>query len=196
MLAKAANAFTRPLALESIRLISKSLRTAVFQGKNVEARYNMALATTIEAFSESNVGDIEAHGVGHLLGSFYKIPHGTACALALPYAMQHNVGVVPDRLKLVAEAMGEDTSRLTTREAAYSGIYAVKKLIEDVGLPTTLQEASKEYGVQQKDLPRLAKEMVTIPWLKMLFDTAIRTMTEETALELLTRIWEGKIGEP
>jgi alcohol dehydrogenase class IV len=195
-LAKAANPFTQPLALESIKLISKSLRTAVYHGTNIEARYNMALATTIEAFSESNVGDIEAHGVGHLLGSFYKIPHGTACALALPCAMRHNVVVVPDRLKLVAEAMGEDTSGLTKIEAAYSGIYAVKKLIEDIGLPTTLQEASEEYGVQQKDLPKLAKEMVTIPWLKLLFDTAIRTMTEETALEFLTRMWEGKIGEP
>jgi alcohol dehydrogenase class IV len=195
-LAKMANPFTRAVALESIRLISSSLRTAVQHGNVIEARSDMALATTLAAYSEGNVGDIEAHGIGHLLGSFYKIPHGTACGLALPYAMEHNIVVVPDRLRLVAEAMGEQTSGLSVREAAYRGAYAVKRLIEDVGLPTTLQEASREYGMNKEDLPRLAKSMVTIPWIKMLFDSAIRTMNEEIALQLLTRTWEGTMGQP
>lgn len=195
-LTKVTNPFTRAVALESIRLISRSLRTAVYQGNNIEARYNMALATTLEAYSEGNAGDIEAHAIGHLLGSFYKIPHGTACGLPLPYAMEHNIVIMPDRLKLIAEAMGEDTYGLTEKEAAYSGIHAVKKLIVDVGLPTTLLEASKEYGIKKDDLPKLAKNMVTIPWIKVFFDFfTIRAMTEDIALQLLTKMWDGNIGE-
>jgi len=188
--------FTRPLALESIRLIASNLRTAVYQGDNIESRYNMALATLLGAFSETNAGDIESHAVGSLLGSYYPIPHGTACAIALPYAMEHNLVVVPDRLKLIAAAMGEDITGVTAREAAYICIYAVRRLIEDVGLPTTLQEASKEYGMTRDDLPKLAKAMVTVPAIKIIFDFTLRAMTEEIALQFLNRMWDGQIGKP
>jgi alcohol dehydrogenase class IV len=189
-LTRKTNPITQALALQSIRLVSANLRTAVFHGTDIEARYNMALATLTEAFSEMNAGDIEAHAVGHLIGSLYRIPHGMACGIALPYAMEHNIMVVPDRLSLIAEAMGEDTKRLTIRDAAYRSIIAVRELIEDIGLPTTL----KEIGVKKEELPKLAEDMVTIPWIKVFFDFTFRMMTKKDATQLLERMWEGKIG--
>jgi len=192
-LTRVANPITMALALQSIRLVSANLRTAVHHGSNLEARYNMALATLTEAFSETNAGDVEAHAIGHLVGSVYRVPHGVACGIALPYAMEHNVVVSADRLRLIAEAMGEDVWGLSDREAAYEGVYAVRQLIEDVGLPTTL----KEIGVKREDLPKLAEDMVTIPWIKVFFDYfTIREMTKETAIKLLENIWEGRLGEP
>jgi alcohol dehydrogenase class IV len=184
------NPITLALALQSIRLISSNLRTVVYQGNNIEARYNMALATLTEAFSEMNAGDIEAHGFGHLIGSIYKIPHGIACGIALPYAMEFNVVVSADRLALIAEAMGEDILGLPAREAAYKAVYAVKRIIEDVGLPTTLREV----GVKREELPRLAEQAVTIPWIKVMFSYAVREMNKELAMKLLEDMWEGKLG--
>jgi len=192
-LSREANPITQALALQSIRLNSANLRTAVYHGANMEARYNMALATLTEAFSETNAGDIEAHAIGHLIGSVYHIPHGMACGIALPYAMEFNIVVLPGRLKLIAEAMGEDVRGLTQREAAYKGIYAVRQLIEDVGLPTTL----KEIGVKREEIPKLAEDMVTIPWIKDFFDYyTIREMTKENAIKLLQNMWERKLGKP
>ena len=187
-LTKYTNPITFSLALQSIRLISENLRTAVYQGNNLDARYNMALATLTEAFSEMNAGDVEAHGFGHLIGSIYKIPHGVACGIALPHAMEFNIVVSADRLASIAEAMGDDTSGLTTREAAYAAVDAVRELIEDVGLPTTL----KEVGVMKKDLPGLAEKAVTNPWIKTMFSYAIRDMTKEAALKFLEKMWGGE----
>ncbi|MFQ6054178.1 MAG: iron-containing alcohol dehydrogenase [Candidatus Bathyarchaeia archaeon] len=192
-LTRVANPITMALALQSIRLISANLRTAVHHGANLEARYNMALATLTEAFSETNAGDIEAHAIGHLIGSVYGIPHGMACGIVLPYAMEFNIVVSADRLRLIADAMGEDVRGLTDREAAYRGIYAVRQLIEDVGLPTTL----REIGVKREEIPKLAEDMITIPWIRVFFDYfTIREMAKETAEGFLERIWEGKLGRP
>ncbi len=184
-LTKYTNPITFSLALQSIRLISENLRTAVYHGNNLDARYNMALATLTEAFSEMNAGDVEAHAFGHLIGSIYRIPHGVACGIALPYAMEFNIVVSADRLANIAEAMGEDTSGLTPREAAYASVDAVRELIEDVGLPTTL----KEVGVMKEDLPMLAEKAVTNPWIKEMFSYAIRDMTKEIALRFLEDMW-------
>ena len=191
-LTKYTNPITFALALQSIRLISSNLRTAVYHGNNLQARYNMALATLTEAFSEMNAGDIEAHGFGHLLGSMYRIPHGIACGVSLPYAMEFNIVVAADRLALIAEAMGEDVKGLTQRDAAYRAVYAVKRLMEDVGLPMTL----RDLDVKREDLPKLAEQAVTIPWIKVMFSYAIRDMTKESALSLLEKMWEGRLRNP
>jgi alcohol dehydrogenase len=192
-LTRITNPITMALALQAVRLISANLRTAVYHGDNMEARYNMALATLTEAFSETNAGDIEAHGIGHLVGSVYKVPHGIACGVVLPYAMDFNVVVSADRLALIADAMGEEVRGLTPREAAYKGIYAVRQLIEDIGLPTTL----REIGVKKEELPKLAEDMLNIPWITVFWEYfTIRQMTKENALKLLENIWEGNLGEP
>jgi alcohol dehydrogenase class IV len=184
-LTKYTNPITFALALQSIRLISGNLRTAVYQPNNLEARYNMALATLTEAFSEMNAGDVEAHGFGHLIGSVYRIPHGVACGLALPHAMEYNIVVSAEKLAIIAEAMGVDTTGMTIKQAAYTAVDAVYELIEDVGLPTTL----KEVGIKREDLPSLAEQAVTIPWIKVMFSYAIRDMTKETALKFLEEIY-------
>jgi len=97
-LAVSAFPITQALAFESIRLISKSIRRATCHGNDLESRYNMALATLMEAFSEGNAGDVEAHAVAHTIGAFYNIHHGMACGIALPHAMEWNLPVNLDVL--------------------------------------------------------------------------------------------------
>jgi alcohol dehydrogenase class IV len=185
-LTKYTNPITFALALQSIKLISENLRKAVYQPNNLEARYNMALATLTEAFSEMNAGDIEAHAFGHLVGSIYRIPHGVACGIALPYAMEYNIVVSADRLAMIAEAMGVNTKGMSVSQAAIAAVDAVKELIKDVSLPTTL----KQVGVSRDDLPKLAEQATTIPWIKVMFSYAIREMTEESAIKFLEEIYD------
>lgn len=182
---------TQALALEAIRLISGNLRRATYHGNDLEARSNMALASLIAAFSETNAGDIEGHAAGHVIGAFYHVPHGIACGIPLPYAMEYNLPVSPDILVRIAEAMGEDISGLSKCEAAYKGIYAVRQLIVDVGLPTTL----KEIG-DKKDIPKLVELFTTSPWITAFFDFCKRKMTKEDATKFFENMWEGKLGEP
>ncbi|MFB0501828.1 MAG: iron-containing alcohol dehydrogenase [Candidatus Bathyarchaeia archaeon] len=185
---------TQVLAFESIRLISKNLRRATSHGDDVKARYNMSLATLMEAFSEGNAGDVEAHAVAHTVGAFYHIHHGMACGIALPYAMEWNIPVNLDVLVRIADAMGEDSEGLSRREAAYKGIYAVKKLLEDLNLPTSL---SMVEGAGKKDLGEIVKILAENPRAYPAFaGYCKRKMTKEDVKKFLERMWQGKLGKP
>lgn len=165
-LSKTATPLTQALALESIRLISNNLRIATFEGSNLEARSNMAWAALIEGFSESNAGDVEGHAVAHLLGGYYRVHHGQACGIALPYCMKHNLPVNTPILARIAYAMDQNISG-PPRSVAERGIYTVYELIQEVGVPTSIADID---GASKDDIPQLAKLYCTHP--------AITTMLE------------------
>jgi len=193
-LAVSAFPLTQALAFESIRLISGNIRTATFHGNDLKSRYNMSLATLMEAFSEGNAGDVEAHAVAHTIGAFYDIHHGMACGIALPYAMEWNLPVNIDVLVQIAAAMSEDINDLSIREAAYKGIYAVKKLLDDLSLPTSL---SMVKDADKKDLSEIVKILTENPRAYQAFaDDCKRKMTKEDVKKFLEKMWEGTLRKP
>jgi len=184
---------TEALSLTSVRLAASNLRRATFQGDNLEARYNMALATMMEAFSDANCGLVEGHACGFVTGPFYKISHGVACGVALPYVMEHNLPVSVDMLATIAEAMGEETLGLSKREAAYKGILATRRLIQDIGLPTTLKEIE---GASRSDIPQLVTIFMTNPWVKAAAAMVKRVVTKESITQLFEKQFDGTLGNP
>jgi len=94
----------------------------------------------------------------------------------------------------IANAMGEDVSNLSMREAAYRGIYAVKKLLEDLNLPTSL---SRVKGADKRDLAKIVEILAENPRAYQAFaDDCKRKMTKEDIKKLLENIWEGTLGKP
>ena len=133
--------------LEAIRLISENLRGAV---QNTEAgREGMALGQYIAGMGFSNVGLGIVHSMAHGLSALYDTPHGVACAIILPTGLEYNKSVAGERYRAVGKAMGvEGIDAMTAEEAADATIAAVKKLSEDVGIPTNLKDILKEEDVQ------------------------------------------------
>ncbi len=135
---KAAWELTDMFHLKAIELISKHLRDAVAEAKSGQpgsGREGMALAQYIAGMGFSNVGLGIDHAMAHTLSAHYDTPHGVACAMLLPIAMEFNKPVVAERLADVARAMGVDTTGMTTDEAADAAIAAVRQLSEDVNIP-------------------------------------------------------------
>ncbi len=124
--------------LKAIELIAKNLRDAVAEaksGKPGSGREGMALAQYIAGMGFSNVGLGIDHAMAHTLSAHYDTPHGVACAMLLPIAMEFNKPVVAERLAEVAVAMGVNTEGMTTDEAADAAIDAVRQLSADVEIP-------------------------------------------------------------
>ena len=119
--------------LEAIKLISENLRGAV--QNTPEGREGMALGQYIAGMGFSNVGLGIDHAMAHTLSAHYDTPHGVACAMLLPIAMEFNKPVCAERLAKVAVAMGVDTTGMSTDEAADAAIAAVKQLSADVNIP-------------------------------------------------------------
>ena len=148
---KAAWEMTDMFHLEAIRLISKNLRDAVENKK--EGREGMALGQYIAGMGFSNVGLGIDHAMAHTLSAHYDTPHGVACAMFLPISMEFNREYTGERLREVARAMGvEGVDNMTQDEYRDAAIAAVKKLSEDVGIPTTLDK------IKEEDLDQLATD--------------------------------------
>ncbi len=140
---------------KAIQLISQNLRDAYAEaksGKPASGREGMALGQYIAGMGFSNVGLGIDHSMAHTLSAHYDTPHGVACAMLLPIAMEFNKPVVTKRLAEVAVAMGVDTKGMTDDEAADAAIAAVRKLSEDVNIPKTCK------GLVEEDLDQLAKD--------------------------------------
>lgn len=180
-----ANPMSDALGLMAVRLISGSLRTAYCNPEHLKARSNVAFAASIAclASAHSLTRVTIEHDVCYTL-SRYNVPHHIGCAVALPYVMKFNLPACPEKLVLVASAMGEDTKGLPKYEAASKAVQLVLRLMNDVELPTSL----KEINIPQADLQDLAHEMVTTYHRP----NNPRKVTPENALKLYQRIWRGE----
>lgn len=133
--------------LKAIELISKSLRGAV--ENTTEGREGMALGQYIAGMGFSNVGLGIVHSMAHSLGAVYDTPHGVANAIILPTVMEYNADKTGDKYKYIAAAMGvENTESMSVEEYRKAAIDAVKKLSNDVGIPSNLTDIVNEDDIQ------------------------------------------------
>ena len=144
---------TDVLALEAVKLIGESLEDAVKDGNNIEARSKMAYASYIAGMSFNNAGLGYVHSMAHQLGGFYNLPHGVCNAILLPHVEKFNSANTGDKLRKVAEILGENVEGLSVEEANAKAIEAIMKLSERVGIPKGL----KELGVKEEDFKVMAE---------------------------------------
>ena len=148
---KAAWELTDMFHLEAIKLISQNLRNAV--AGTPEGRKGMALAQYVAGMGFSNVGLGIDHAMAHTLSAHYDTPHGVACAMLLPLAMEFNKEHTGERYREIARAMGvANVDSMTQEEYRDAAIAAVRKLSEDVGIP------AKNERIREEDLDVLAKD--------------------------------------
>ena len=147
------NPITDSQCIEAIKLIETSLREAVANGHNLDARTKMVEAEMLAgmAFNNANLGYV--HAMAHQLGGQYDAPHGVCCALLLPYVEEYNIIACPERFAELAKIMGENTDGLSTRDAAELAIKAMKQMSQDVGIPKSI----KEIGAKPEDFELMAE---------------------------------------
>lgn len=167
----------------AIRLIFENLVEATRNGGNKQARFSMALASTMAgiSFSNSMVGAV--HAIGHALGGICHVPHAVAMAILLPHVMRYNVERCRDSYGALLPWMAGMDKALSTPagQRAQAAIDTVATLIQELnklcGLPTALSQA----GVDRNALPRVAAGAIN--------DGALivnpRAATKEDILEIL-----------
>jgi alcohol dehydrogenase class IV len=139
------------MALSAVGLIFENLRTAYRDGKNLEAREKMALASTYAgfAFTRANVGYV--HAIAHQFGGKYHTPHGLANAIMLPLVLKYSAPAIEKRLALLAVRARVGTDDEATDVLAQKFLDAVDALNRDLGIPTYLE------ALKEADIPALAK---------------------------------------
>ena len=178
-----ANPLSPAYGTAAIRMIAQNLEAATVNGKNREARFNMALASTMAgiAFSNSMVGAV--HAIGHALGGVCHVPHAVAMTILLPHVMRYNLSHSAGAYAaLLPWLVGMDAAMSTPADKrAEAAIAAIEnlgaKLNAACGLPLTLSAA----GVSKDDFAKVAEFAVN--------DGALivnpRAATEAQVLEIL-----------
>ncbi len=181
-----ANPFHDALGLGGVELISRSLRRAFLDGRDLEARYSMSLGSTMAMISLSGTGGLYAHSLSYVLAGIQPIVHGEGCAVSLPHTMAFILPVMENKLALIARAMGERTESLSPREAGEGAVQMVYDLAAAIGLPASLKAMNFRY----EDLDEMAELCVT----KYPRANNPRPMSRADCRTLLGAMWEGKIS--
>lgn len=143
--------------LHAIRLIGQNIRKATGDGRDFEARGNMAMASLLAGIGFAQAGLGLVHGIAHCLGAMYHVPHGVANALMLPFVMEFNLIGNMKKYKDIAEALGEDVRNMTERQGAQKAIETVTQLKEDLDIPHSLEQV----GVREGDIATIVKHTIT-----------------------------------
>ena len=145
------NPLAGAVAIAGIKLVAENLRTAVANGADIEARKNMAMASTMGALAFSK-GLGAVHSLAHQLSTEADMPHGVANAIMLPHVMEFNLEAAAQKYADIAQAMGVDIQGMTVVEAAKASAESVRQLSRDIDLPDRLSDA----GVILENIPVMA----------------------------------------
>ena len=124
-------------AHEAIKLISRSLPTAVRDGKNVDARGDMLVGAHLAGLALTLSGLGLVHGIAHSVSAHVGAAHGEALAAVLAEVMEFNSTSVADIYATVGNDMG-------VKADAKSAIDAVRGLADDINIRFALGH----YGVK------------------------------------------------
>ena len=153
---KFASPVSDALALQAIRLISSSIRTAVHQGDDKEARTKMSYGSYLAGLAFFNAGVAGVHGLAYPLGGQFHLAHGESNAVLLPYVMGYIRPSCERQMKDIYEAMGFSPSGMSQQEASKACVRELKRLVEDIQIPSTLQA----FGIHKEAISSLTDDAI------------------------------------
>ena len=124
------------IALEGMRLIKKSLLTAVTDGKNITARLDMMVAASMGSTAfQKGLGAI--HSLSHPVNAQFNIHHGLSNAIFMPYVLTFNKEDIEKKIVLIC-------NYLNIEKNFNSFIDWIMKLRKDLKIPHKLSEVLDE----------------------------------------------------
>ncbi len=132
MIARSSTPIGDAIALEAVRLISRSLVAAHRDGTNAAARSDMACGSMMAGLT-INISDCTAeHSLGHAIGGIFHVPHGLTIGLVLEQTLDRERAHVPKRLERVADAMGAKPGGPADGRRA---VEAIRRLLAELDFP-------------------------------------------------------------
>jgi len=123
------------IALEAIRLISRSLVKATKNGRDPEARSEMLMAAMMGAVAfQKGLG--VTHSCAHALSTVCDLHHGLANGILLPTCMRFNEDAVRDKFKRIEATLSHELSR------EVSLLPWLKALKKELQIPKTLSQVN------------------------------------------------------
>ena len=187
-----ANDFTDALAEKALILAFKYLVPAYKNGDDIEAREKMHNASCLAgiAFNSASLG--LNHGMAHVIGGKFHIPHGRANSILLPHIIEFNADIVgyegnnysreAKKYSYIAKLIGLSSSN--ARMGVRSLISEIKKMQKEMNMPTTL----KECGVAVDEVNDIKEELAKLALSDSCTSTNPKKPTTLEVVEIINKI--------
>ena len=161
-------------ALEALKLISKWLKVAFDEPKNIDARGGMLIGSCLAGVAFTK-GLGLVHSISHMVGAEYTTQHGLTNAIILPAVMKFNLPHVGEKVRFISHAMDlkDASSEMIIQE--------IEEILDYLDIPRSLSEI----GVPLECKKRIAK--------KAMLDSATGTNPRVTQIEDLEELTEISI---
>jgi alcohol dehydrogenase len=139
------------VALEGMALIKDNLAKAVKKGKDIDARGNMLVASSMGATAfQRGLGAI--HALSHPFGGLYDAHHGLLNGIVMPYVLKANRRKVEKDIERAAAYLGI--------KGGFNGFLKwILALRKEIGIPHKLADI----GIDTKRLDEVAKMAIKDP---------------------------------
>ena len=163
-------------ALEGLRLVKENIQEVYHNGKNIEARAHMLVASMMGAAAfQKGLGAI--HSITHPVNSLYHTHHGTTNGTVMPFVLNYNRSTIDDKFLRLANFLDI--------KGGFDGIVQwVIDLKKEMEIPETLKDMGVQPGDEVKLAP-LAQEDPSTGGNPL-------EMTEEKFQELIANCISGK----
>jgi alcohol dehydrogenase class IV len=129
------NSMIDALSIQAIKLIMKYLPMVVQDGKNLEARTKMLVASNMAIMSFAMSGLFyPIHNVAHAIGGQLRIPHGEANAVLIPILMEQYPKHYLHNAEVLADAFGVQTDGSSPQDMVATVARTVRELQRKCGV--------------------------------------------------------------
>lgn len=155
-ISKVSQPLTDVLALSAIESIMKYLRIAYEDGRNMEAREAMMIASFQAGIAFSNASVTLVHGMSRPVGALFHVPHGISNAILLPTVLEFTKTSAMKRLAKIGRSLNKDLYSNSDEEVADYTLGEIKKLCFDLRIPNL-----KEYGIDEIEFENAISKMAS-----------------------------------
>jgi len=162
------------IAIEGMRLIKKSLLTAVKNGKDLNARADLLAAASMGSTAfQKGLGAI--HSLSHPVNAQFNVHHGLSNAIFMPYVLSFNRSLIEKKIVSICDYLYLDKSF----ESFLNWILDLRK---ELKIPHKLSEVIETSKIDLKMLSQMALDdpstatnpkKLTIDDMKILYEHSI-----------------------
>lgn len=142
-----ATPLTEGISLEAAVQIARGLPRAFDNGRDIEARSQVARGATMAGIALANSRLGAVHGLAHAVGTVCGLPHGKACAVLLPSIIEYNLSLAEHKYARIARQIGVAPPTRGEFEAARDLLDFVTDLNDHLQIPRTLGEVGLKKNV-------------------------------------------------
>ena len=142
----------------TLKAIIQEAHKVMLDPSNYEVRANIMWAATIAHNGLCGVGreeDWASHFLEHEVSAVYGVTHGAGLAVIQPAWLNWVSNHRPEKVAQFAERVWNVEKRKDLRMMTVEGVFAYKKFLKSIGLPTSF----RELGIEKPDIDKVVYKL-------------------------------------